>query len=278
VAAPEVPIPPGVISLTSRGDIFVRNASGESVTVNAGTPFGFPNPADVILGEEGGGTIVASDFVDIRAGRDIRMPAGNSISAGSTIYMGSGADIRIAENNSLLANTGASGQKRQVGGALRGLVSGTPGITLSAGTNFRRQPTRRRCRQRHCSSAPVRRLMPEAGISGWKGNDRCAGASFFGGNFSADVLSPSAPASAPEPGACATGSICLGNVNVANAIAIGLGEGGAPLGFLGEGTLNGSTLDIRTSGTLAFDGGSADIADTIDLQSTGAGIVSPART
>lgn len=265
----------GAISLTSRGDIFVRNASGESVTVNAGTPFGFPNPADVILGEEGGGgTIVASDFVDIRAGRDIRMPAGNSISAGSSIYMGSGADIRIDENNSLLANTGASGQKRQVGGALRGLVSGTPGITLSAGTNFP-PPT-------DPPSVPATTLFVGAGTSVDAGGGDirlegqtidARGASFFGGNFSADVLSPSAPASAPEPGACATGSICLGNVNVANAIAIGLGEGGAPLGFLGEGTLNGSTLDIRTSGTLAFDGGSADIADTIDLQSTGAGIV-----
>lgn len=265
----------GAISLTSLGDIFVRNASGQSVTVNAGTPYNRPNPADVILGEEdGGGSIVASDFVDIRAGRDIRMPAGNSISAGSTIYMGSGADIRIDENNSLLANIGTSGQKRQAGGALRGLVSGTPGITLSAGTNFP-PPT-------NPPSVPATTLFVGAGTSvdAGSGDVRlegqtidARGASFFGGNFSADVLSPSALASAPEPGACATGSICLGDVNVANAIAIGLGEGGAPLGFLGEGTLNGSTLDIRTSGTLAFDGGSADIADTIDLQSTGAGIV-----
>jgi len=265
----------GDILLRSIGTITLRNASGLTVTANAGTPFGIPNPADLILGEEdGGGSIVATDFVDIRAGRDIRMPAGNSVTAGSTIYMGSGADIRIAENNSLLANTGTSGQDRQVGGALRGLVSGTPGITLSAGTNFP-PPT-------DPPSVPATTLFVGAGttVDAGSGDIRlegqtidARGASFFGGNFSADVLSPSAPASAPEPGACATGSICLGNVNVANAIAIGLGEGGAPLGFLGEGTLNGSTLDIRTSGTLAFDGGSADIADTIDLQSTAGGIV-----
>lgn len=265
----------GEILLRSIGAITLRNASGRTVIANAGTPFGNPNPADVILGEDdGGGVIEAADYVDIRAGRDIRMPAGNSVSAGSTIYMGSGADIRIAENNSLLANTGTSGQDRQAGGALRAPLSGLAGITLSAGTNFP-PPT-------DPPSVPATTLFVGAGTSvdAGSGDIRlegqtidARGASFFGGNFSADVLSPSAPASAPEPGACATGSICLGNVNVANAIAIGLGEGGTPLGFLGEGTLNGSTLDIRTSGTLAFDGGSADIADTIDLQSTAGGIV-----
>lgn len=255
----------GDILLRSIGTITLRNASGLTVTANAATPYGNPNPADLVLGEdEGGGVISASQGIDLKAGRDIIMRAGNRLEAGSSIALESGGDIIINSDNALVGNLSDPDEPGE--------------IRLSAGTNT------------HAESSDIASLIVGAGSTvDARGGDiflagqaiDTRGASFFGSSFTADVLNGlSLGATQSDDGGqllagCLEGDICLGSVTVDNDIAVGLGDA-APLHVQGLGSLSGRNLSVTSIDTLSFDGQGGQtvtMRGAIDLRSVSGGIV-----